>query len=317
MPNELLIIGDCSIDLYMNIDDDQNVEKTKNDEICFIHGSKVQVKEFKVNLAGNACHVGVSAALLGIKTQIYSEFGDDDYADRFIKTFNEVKIDTTYCFKNKGTNTNVHAILHANKERTIFSYHEPRTYKNIFGDTYKLEKPKWLYYTSLAHGYEQFQNDLIEYIEENKDIGVAFNPGTLQIKGPKETLARMLNCTNILIVNKQEAQQILDTDEQDIEILHKKLHDFKINLSLITDGGNGSSVFDGNKLYKKDAPIIKGNIKDKTGSGDAYAAAFIAALHYGKNISTAMDWGNRNAASTITKIGALSGLLNRIQIEKE
>lgn len=52
----------------------------------------------------------------------------------------------------------------------------------------------------------------------------------------------------------------------------------------------------------------------KTGAGDAYATAFIAALFYDKSIVEAMAWGAINSASVIEQIGPQAGLLRKEQV---
>lgn len=316
MPLDLLVIGDCSIDQYMDIDDSAVLHDpdTKENKICFLHGTKIVVQKFNTNLAGNACHVGMATAKLGLNTAIYTELGDDDYADKFIKEFSGTGIDTTLCRKNSGTNTNVHTIIWHAGDRTIFSYHKPRNYKLDFEN---METPKWIYYTSLALGFEKFQKEVIDWINKS-GVGVAFNPGSKQLKNIG-AVREFVAYTDVLFVNKEEACKIagedLTEDTQRLE-LHKKLGELGAKMSVITDGSKGASVYDGEKQYKKPALKIEGEIVDKTGAGDTYAATFLSALNYGKSIDVAMDWANKNSANTIKYIGCLVGLL-RLENIKE
>lgn len=303
-PN-LLVIGDCSIDQYMHIDSPHIM----GNQICFLHGSKIPVKDFHETLAGNACHVAIGAQKLGLQTSVYSEFGDDEQANKFIQEFKNYGIDTTLCNKNPGTKTNTHAIIVYDDDRTIFSYHEPRKY-NL--DFHKLPKPNWIYYTSLAHGFLDFQKKLLEYARENSDIGFAFNPGTIQLSEGANKLQEVLEVTNVLFANKQEANMLIGMrpgSKKSLQELHEELHKRGVSISLITDGANGSSCFDGDELIELPAPEVKGEVVDKTGAGDSYAAAFLAALHHKKPIRTAMEWGNKNAAHIVTCVGCIDGLL--------
>ncbi len=330
MPTDLLVIGDCSIDEYMMIEQPHLI----GEQICFLHGSKVPVKKFSRTLAGNVTHVGIGAQRLGMQTVIYTELGADADGDKFITEFKKQGIDTTYCRQNRGKSTNVHAIIVYAGERTIFSYHEPYDYSFSFDKLKGAKKPKWLYYTSLADGFENFQEKLVRFLAANSDVAVAFNPGTVQLKAGTEKLKNILALTHVLFVNKDEAIRLTefadvhkngklimeDRAEQEnntlLKDLHAKLVSMGPKISVITDGANGSSVFDGNKLLEKAAPVIEGGVVDKTGAGDAYAVGFLAALHYKKKLSEAMDWGNKNSASTVQMIGAVDGLLTKKEIEK-
>ncbi len=314
---DLLVIGDCSVDQYMDIEDSAvlNDPSTQEQRICFLHGSKIVVDKFYANLAGNSCHVGVGAARLGLKVGIYTELGDDDYGDKFIKTFKTEGIDTKLCRQAKNTNTNVHTIILHAGERTIFSYHEPRKYHLDFEHLKGAEKPKWIYYTSLAHGYEEFQNNLVKYIKASDDIGVAYNPGSIQLTNLNK-VKEFLQIVDVLFVNKEEAKKILEIkDDVEGRLLHEGLHKLGAKLTVITDGAKGASAYDGSKVVVKPALTVD-KIVNKTGAGDTYATTFVSALNYGKTLEVAMDWSAKNSANVVKGTGALAGMLGKSEVEK-
>ena len=317
MASDLLVIGDCSIDQYMDVDDSMVLSEpsTNEEKVCFLLGSKVPVLKFNSRLAGNACHVGIGCQRLGIPTSIYTELGDDGYAQNFIDKFVIEGVDTTYCETNKGTNTNIHVIILHAGDRTIFSYHKPCSYKLPFET---MSKPKWIYYTSLASGFEKFQSELASYLNTNPEIGLAFNPGSFQLKAGVDILREIISRTNILFVNKEEAYRILGEEpDQDIALkkLHEMLCDLGANVTVITDGKNGSSAYDGTQFEQVDAPELKSIVKNKTGAGDSYASAFLSAIYYKKSLKEALAWGNRNSASVIENSGWEKGLLTKTQIQ--
>lgn len=311
---DLLTIGDNSIDLYMKVDGASVIpeDTTKeNPKICFYHGSKVHVNAFKSSIAGNACHVSAGCKNLGLSVAMYSELGDDTNADRFISEFKERGISTDYIIKNKGTPTNVHAVIVFGEERTIFDYHEPRTYK-----LYDWPTPKWIYYSSLSKGFEKFQGELVSYLKKNPNIGVGFNPGTLQLLAGLESLRDFLSVTHVLIVNVQEAQSLLSTKETDLMELHKMLNALGPKLSVITDSKKGSSAFDGNELVKVGIYGDGSGVVDKTGAGDAYSSGLISGLFYKKPLKTAMQWGMINSSYVVKEIGGIHGLRTLEEMEK-
>jgi len=315
---DLLTIGDSSIDLFMKIDESfvsdittgEEEAKGEEPEICFFHGSKVPVDSFETSIAGNACNVAVGATKLGMKTSIYTELGDDPNGDRIIKELQKMGVDTSYCIKNAGTPTNVHSIIVYAGDRTIFSYHEKRKYK-----LYGWPKPKWIFYSSLAEGFDEFQEELVAYLERNPNIGVAFNPGTQQLREGVGALRSILKVVDVLFVNKEEAQRLTDHNEEDVEKLHEKLRVLGPKLTVITLGNKGSTAHDGQKMVTKDIYKKGENVVDKTGAGDSYATGFVAALHYKKPLEVAMDWGSINSSHVIRKIGSVKGLLNKKQME--
>ena len=312
MKFDILLVGDTSIDEFMLIHEasvscDIN---HKHCQICFDYADKVHVEEFKVSVAGNAPNVAMGCAALGMKPALYTEIGGDANADLAINTMKERGVDTTYCIKNPGTPTNVHPIAVFKGERTIFSYHEKRDYKMR-----DWEEPKFLYYSSLSVGFEKFHDELHEYVKEHNNIIFAVNPGTMQMKVGIEKLREMIPRIDVLFVNKEEAQGLVGS-EDNIDTLHKKLNDMGVKLSVITDSVNGSSTYDGADYAKIGIYETSDEIVDKTGAGDAFAAGFISAMHYGKGAEEAMKWGSINSSGVITKIGAIEGLRTKQEIEK-
>ena len=55
---------------------------------------------------------------------------------------------------------------------------------------------------------------------------------------------------------------------------------------------------------------------DKTGAGDSFAAGFLAAITYGKDMHEALLWGTVNSGANVKVIGATKGVLTKAQIEE-
>ena len=128
-------------------------------------------------------------------------------------------------------------------------------------------------------------------------------------------LREMAARIDVLFVNKQEAQGLVGEELEIIE-LHNKLSEMGIKLSVITDGINGASTFDGEKVKQNGVYKTGKKVSDKTGAGDAFAAGFIAAMHYGKGVEEAMKWGTINSSGVVTEIGAIEGLRTKEEVEK-
>jgi len=309
---DLLTIGDVSIDLYMKIDEKEVVSSVDGDsgaQICFYHGSKIPVSHFESSIAGNSLNVGVGCTQLGLKSEIYTELGDDDNAKKVLSGLKELGVDTKHCILNKGTPTNVHTVIVYSGDRTIFSYHEKRSYK-----IQNWEEPKWIYYTSLGYGFESFQADLIEYIKAHSNVNVAFNPGTIQMKEGLEKMKNFIKVTDILFLNTEEAKRLVG--DLPLPELHKELHLLGAKLSVITDGKNGASASDGTEVVEVNSYSDSRLVLDKTGAGDAFSSGFLSAIFYKKSLKRALAWGVVNSGNSIKEIGAIKGLCNKDEIEK-
>ncbi len=317
MPNDiskldLLAIGDVSIDLFMAVEGGgvTEIADPVSPKICFIHGSKIPVKTLKQNVAGNAANVAAGATLLGLSTAIYAEIGDDENGARVIKELNSLNIDTTFIKKNEGAQTGIHPIIMFGDERTIFSHHEIRNYK-----LQNWPKPKWIYYTSVSPGFENFQTELVEYLGKNPDVGIAFSPGTYHMKAGLEGLKNILKVTHVLFLNKDEASVLVGKDT--IENLHKKLQEQGPKVTVITDGANGASVSDGTSHFEIKALSPSKPILDRTGAGDAFASGALSALFYNKPLQEVLVWGILNSSAVLTEIGAIHGLKTKDLMEND
>lgn len=309
---DLLTIGDSAIDYYMKLakTKDVSTETTSiGPEICFYHGSKIPVDAFESSIAGNSVNVSVGCTNLGLKTAVYTEIGDDNNAERIINELREIGVNTTFCIKNPKTETDVHSIIVFGGERTIFTYHGKRNYK-----IRNWSEPKFVYYTSLGDGFQHFQEDLISYIKNNPDVGLAFNPGTLQMKAGVESFKNVLETTDVLFVNLDEAAKIVG--EKPLEQIHIDLHKMGPKLTVITDGSKGANAFDGENLVSVNAYSDSKPVVDKTGAGDAFSSGFLSALFYKKPLKEALAWGVVNAGSVIKEIGAIKGLYTKENMEE-
>ncbi|EKD99417.1 MAG: hypothetical protein ACD_22C00259G0010 [uncultured bacterium] len=307
MALDILTIGDSCIDEYLRVEDGAAIEEGA--EICFLHGTKVPVEEFSTSIAGNAVNVAVGTNLLGLKTAVYSEIGDDANAERITKELKKAGVNTSYIIKNKGTLTDVHPIVVYKKDRTIFIYHEKREHK-----VQPWPNPRWLYYSSIGKDFEQFQQELVKYVKGNPSVGVAFNPGTYHIRAGLESIKNFLAVSHILFLNKEESIGLVGNGT--LEELHKKLQELGPKLTVITDGSRGASAYDGDKLIQIPTFLEDKVVVDKTGAGDAFSSGFLAAIHYEKPLKQALIWGSINSSGVVREVGAIHGLRTKKEIEE-
>jgi len=307
------MIGDSTIDEFLKIDQAE-VECVKDEincKICFPFGSKISVSEYKATIAGNSINTGVGLAKLGLKVSIDTELGFDAFGNQILNELNQRGINTKYVRLNEGKITNVHQILFYQDERTILTYHEKYNYELKNWDS----KPKLIHYSSQAGNFENYMNSLIEYLKNNRDTISSFNPGSAQIKLGKEKISKYLKYTDILFVNKEEANFL--TDEKTISSQHKKLEEMGVKMSVITNGKNGSSVYSNGEIFQVGLLDENLPIRDKTGAGDSHSAGFLAGIFYNKSIKESLLWGTINSAYCLTEIGAVNGLLVKKEIEEK
>jgi len=174
----------------------------------------------------------------------------------------------------------------------------------------------WVYLTSMGEAFQPFYNHFIDFINRNPGIMLAFNPGSWQLRVGIEALKPVLGVTHVIYVNREEAEKLTgipDSHGADKELL-TNLSSLGPKIAIITDGGNGSFVYDsiGKKYYK--AGVLPVDAYERTGAGDAFGAGCIAALIKGKGFNEALLWGTVNSASVIGYVGSQRGLLKETEM---
>lgn len=311
---DLISIGDAVIDTFVPLLDAQIKTDQQGSLLCLRYGDKIPVGPSVSLVAGNAANNAVGASRLNLKVAIYLNVGNDDDAVRIKYKFKEEKVDTRYIVFNKNLPSNHHVVLDFKGERTILIYHQPWRY-----DLPDLDQTKWVYLTSLSPSFVESNiiQSLINYLERT-NAKLFFNPGTFQIKLGVKKSPRLLSLTQVFVVNKEEAKIILGFEEGDsipIKKLLKSVLDLGPRNVVITDGGEGSYGYDGEKYYK--LGIFPAKLLEMTGSGDAYATGCLAALFHGKSLPEAMRWGAANGASVVEQIGPQAGLLSYDKMQEK
>ncbi len=310
---DIIAIGDSTVDVFLFLDDASVQCEVKKDEckLCINYADKVPVRQMaRVDGVGNAANNAVGVSRLGLRAALYSIIGHDMSGHAVLKTLKAENVATKFIVEDKKRGTNYSTVIDYKGERTILVYHEHRDYHLP-----KLPKARWIYFTSMAKGHESMYPSVVSYVKKMKPK-VAFNPGTFQLKLGAKALAPILELTDVLFVNKEEAKRLLDIEEE-----NGNMNEFLPGLAtlgpkivVITDGQKGSYCFDGSAVYQ--CAILEAPVVERTGCGDAYASGFMAALIHGESPREAMRWGSINAAGVIQYIGAQAGLVRKKEMMK-
>ncbi len=304
---DVVCVGNAKIDSFLTLHEANNhlrlMEETN--ELCIKFGEKIAVDKAEILLGGNAANVSVGLSRLGLKVALVAEIGKDEFAQKIINTLSKEKVDVSNVKQTERQQSSFSTIINFKKERTIFSEHVRRSHNFQFENI----STKWVYLTSLGEEWVDAYNKTVDFVKKT-NCRLAFNPGTLQIAAGKKSIENVLLITDVLFVNKQEAMTILNpsADGSNIDELLRNLQKIGPKIAVITDGKNGSYAIDEKGNISKKG-VVETQVIEKTGAGDAYSSGFLSALINNKPINDAMDWGARNSASVIGKVGAQAGLL--------
>lgn len=304
---DVVTVGNTLIDALLTLHN-QHSQITLNPEtkrLSIPSGEKFLIENCTFSLGGGASRVAVGLSRLGVKTAIFSEIGSDPLSKMSFDILKSHGVNIDH-LKQSEKQSSFAVGLNFNGERTLFINHV--TYEHAF--SFENIETKWIYLGSLGKEWKHVYKTIVNLVKE-KGIHLAFNPGASQFEEGKDSFLNVLEVTDVLVVNKQEAQVITNhLHQEDIVHLLKALHSFGPKTVIITDGKNGAwCMSQTEKVYH--VGIFPCEIVEKTGAGDAFVAGFLSGLLEGETIQEALIFGTINSASTIGKIGGESGLLTK------
>jgi sugar/nucleoside kinase (ribokinase family) len=315
---DILCVGDSKIDIFLKIPDDNphfGLDKEKN-KLFLSYGEKIYIDRYILGIGGNATNTAVGVARLGLNVGLCAEIGKDEFSRKIIEELKKENINTDF-LSQTDKETSISIGLNYKDDRTLFTEHVQREHNFDF----TILQTQFIYLTSLGNAWEPTYQKVLEFKTIN-NVKLAFNPGTIQLEKRGKVFMDILEQTDYLFVNKQEAEEIiygkeLETTAQNDNQIKKLLYGLKnlgVKNVVITDSDNGSFVQDENNEFYE-LGVNQTDVVEKTGAGDAYTAGFLAAVLNGKSVDEAMRWGTLDASSVIQKIGAQEGLLTKSSLE--
>jgi ribokinase len=314
---DVISVGDIVTDAFIRLfDKDAHTYENEHGKwLAMQYGTKIPFQEaIVIEGVGNAANAAVAIARLNLKSSFVTNVGGDQNGRDMIMALHKNKVDTQFVRINPGKLSNYHYVLWYKEERTILIKHEEYDYR--WPHLTLSETPKWLYFSSISEHAIPYHDLVADWLDEHKEVKLAFQPGTFQMDAGVERLKRIYERSEVLILNREEAALVSGGNHGDLHDLFNKLHALGPKIVVITDGPDGAYASDGENrfkmpLYPDPAPPF-----ERTGAGDAFASTFIAALAKGNTIEGALQWAPINSMSVVQKVGAQAGLLTEQEIDE-
>ena len=312
MKYDFIAIGDTVMDVFIRL---QEAEITKNENgsevLSVAFGAKIPFESAtELPAVGNSANASVSAARLGLQTALVTNLGADAHGEQSKKELEKNNVSTSLVTLHEGKKTNYHYVLWFNDDRTILINHEHYDYTLP-----AFKAPAWIYLSSLGDNTLEYHDEIADYVEQNPQVKLAFQPGTFQLKAGIERLKRLYARTEVFVCNVEEARFLLGEQQASVQDLLRKVQAYGPKIVLITDGKRGAYLLHDNKTYFMPPYPDAQPPYERTGAGDAFASTFVAFLALGKNPLEALRYAPINSMSVVQHIGAQAGLLTRDAIE--
>ena len=310
---KVICIGSGAKDIFFPTSEARIIDNPGDQEVkqlmAFEYGAKYQIEDRYEAPGGCAANSAQGLARLGIDAGCYSRVGNDFEGQWVKENLQKSKVDIGLIQVDEKFKTDLSFIL-VNKndgDRTIFFNRDANEKLEIKNDI----EAEWVFVSALNGDWKGNMDNIIDIVEEKK-IKLAVNPGQANIKENKDWVAAFISKATVVILNRDEATEIVGENKDDFKFLIEALHKLGPKMVVITDGLNGSAGSDGSQILF--VPAIKEKPVDLTGAGDAFGAAFMAAVIKGKTLAEALGWGTANGGSVVKFYGAKEGLLNEEQI---
>ncbi len=311
---DVITVGSATVDVFVYTEKSDLItirnQGSQEEFIAYPSGTKLLIKTLKFNTGGGGTNTAVALSRMGLKVGYVGAIGKDENGQIIRTQLQKEKISFLGSMVKEQTDYSVilNSLAH---DRTILNYKGASAqlrFEDI--DQKKLKQTKWIYCSSLVDAAYRTLEKISAFAVKN-NINLAFNPSSYLAERGADYLKVMLRNSNVLIMNKEEAQDI--TQETEINGMLRGIKSFGCEHAIITDGKRGVYAVCGNERY--DVLPHKVKVVESTGAGDSFASTFVGALAMGKDPQTALRLGIANAESVIRNSGAKSGLMSRKKLQ--
>jgi len=275
-------------------------------------GETVLGKEFLMNPGGKGANQAVAAARLGGEVTFITKTGNDIFGRQALQIFKKEKLNTRYIAvdKNRPSGVALITVDDAGENSIVVA---PGA--NAFLLPEDVEKAKKVILSSAILLLQlEIPVETVLYAAQmasKAGVKVILNPApaqplpetlysSLYLISPNETETEIL--TGIRVDNITAAQEagriFLQRGVQHV---------------IITMGSRGAFLF--NRDESKLIPARKVQPVDTTAAGDVFNGALCVALAEGKSLAEAVNFGNKAAAISVTRMGAQASAPYRKEIE--
>ncbi len=308
---DCITIGTTTLDTFVllkSVEHHNDLIRSDAEKIRFTLGAKIDVGKIVQQSGGGASNASVTFARQRLSCVLISKIGDDASGQIVLDELKSEGVQTGHAIIESGGHTCQSVVLVApNAERTVLTDRgsvETLTQRDL--SVLQGLKSRWVYITS-QNGSRIALDIIFDWALAN-GVKIAWNPGLNDIERATSAIKKFIARTDLLIVNRQEASQLLGTNASP-DILAKGLHKMGVFRALVTDGASRLVIADGNNISSLEPHNLKA--VDSTGAGDAMGSGTVVGLLQGLSFTDAIQFGLANSEHVVTQVGAKTGIMYR------
>jgi sugar/nucleoside kinase (ribokinase family) len=323
---KIICLGSATKDVFLSLDEttiiDNPGDLTAKKLMGLEFGAKFYAEGYREELGGSAVNVASGLNKGGTRAFVWARTCRRNTGKWILKQIGTRKLKKNYMQQGGSQDSQISVVISDLKHNDHVIL---RTGDSVEGfDVAKAiekfrEKADWIYIGSQKEGWEEDMKKVIEFAEEKK-AGIAWNPSSFQIEKGTVALVEFLPKVDILFVNRDEALEIIQRVngqvEDEMTKLLKQFLKWGVTNIVITDGEAGAYTSDGEQTFYLPSIRDKSKVADTVGAGDAFVSGFLNSFAEKPELKRAILWAMLSSRSVITQLGATNGLLSRKQYKQ-
>ena len=290
------------------------VDLTSRSKGLPLPGQTLLGSSFKLGPGGKGSNQAVAAHRAGADVTLVTKVGRDVFGKVALDFYEKEGMDTRYILQDEEKETGAALIMvdeesAQNKIVVISGACGNITPQDVARVKPLIQKARILL---LQHEVNFDAQYSVIDIAHEAGVQIVLNPAPAA-PIPEEALRKI----DIITPNETEAQALTGVtieSEADAQKAASVFHQKGVKRVVITLGGMGAFASDGQRSLL--IPRLSVNAVDTTGAGDAFNGGFVMALDEGKDLFTALRYGNVTGALSVTRLGTAPAMPTRAEIDE-
>ncbi len=289
-------LGDCDVDIFVHIDQLPAWGEKRPGDLVRIEGGGV---------VANFC---CAASTLGLRTALLSTVGDDEFGRIAVASVSSFGVDVGGIVVKPGVSTYFStACLDGRGEKALTFIRTP-----AFFPAWKDVDQRILTQGRALHIAPFDLTVATQAASRARQAGVlvSIDLEPAMVAEGLRSIADLLRATDLLFINDLAATELFGADQH--QAAARELLSLGPTTVAVTRGARGA--YTRTAREECDIPAYRVEVRDTTGAGDSFNAAFLGEWLRGASLRQATRFAAAAAALSITRVGARSRLPTRRQV---
>jgi 2-dehydro-3-deoxygluconokinase len=274
-----------------------------------------EATDLLISTGGAEVNVAAHLARLGVSTRFAGRVGRDPFGARLRQTLAALGVDTRYLEADPDRPTGLY-VKDVSGSGTTMRYYRmasaATSYRRVPEEA--LADVEHVHLTgitaALSDDCRKLVEDLLELPHVTTSFDVNYRKALWDLPEAADTLRSLAERANTVFVGLDEAGDVWGCRTvDDVRRLLPQPSEL-----IVKDGPHEAVSFVGSRVVRVPAPVIE--VVEPVGAGDAFAAGYLAARHYGHDPEEALRWGHTLAGAVLQVLGDHGVTVDRVALER-